>query len=185
MLSQTVDFRRLQTLDQLCRAILVEVQYEKDDPNINEKESIYLKCELPDDKSYRVTSANFDFINDNFIKGPYKSAETLMRLGPDTMIDLDKLEIISLHGDKPVLSNMKDEQHNMFGRRRQLATTTGIRSVLVVRVVASVSFHILSNLFTFMTLLSLFEPDLAIFFPHRMVALHTQELKWVILCLGL
>lgn len=118
----------------------MEVQYDKNDPAGAEKEKIYLKCEVPGDYSYRVPSVDFDFIKTNFMKGPYKSGQTLLTLGQNAMLDLDKLEIILPDGEKPALSDMKeDEHHNIFGRKRKLATTVGTFSVLVVRIETNVS----------------------------------------------
>lgn len=121
----------------------MEIQYNKKDrkdPNFNEREHTFLTCELPDGQSYRVPSANKEFIETNFIKGPYVSGETIINLGPNAMKDLDKPEIVLPDNEHPSLSIMHDNHRSLFYKRRQLMQTKGVsRSVLVVRVKAKVS----------------------------------------------
>ena len=102
----------------------------------------WLACQDANGLAYRVASADKAWIKENFFNGnKFKSGETELVFGSDAVLDLSTNEITS----KSPPSLRKKEINNGTGNngngngnnKRQLAVTTGEKSILVVRVVAA------------------------------------------------
>mmetsp|Transcript_26449 Transcript_26449/g.39122 ORF Transcript_26449/g.39122 Transcript_26449/m.39122 type:complete len:577 (+) Transcript_26449:78-1808(+) len=122
--------RRLQVLDEeSCIAVVVEVQYSKDDLDSQESEAS-LACVMSNGFSYKVPFADDEYIRENFIEGEFTSGQTELILGGNVMFDVDTSEIM-------VPSAGQTQLRAVNTNRRKLVTTTGVKSLLVVRVIAS------------------------------------------------
>lgn len=125
----------MQPFHEPCRAVLKEVG---DNP---ESLRLSLMCETVTGQIHKVPSADYDFIKENFIHGPYVSGETQMTFGPNAFLDLNTNQIMIGDEERPVLVSDLDVNHDTTIAKRRTLSTTGNRSVLVVRVVAAVSTH--------------------------------------------
>lgn len=113
-------------LDETCTALIAEV-------NSGGSEESFLVCEISNGKTYKVKSANGDFIKNNFEKGSFKSGETDLIFDTDAMIDEDNATIES---KTPPGLKKKDFVSN--GPKRKLAVTMdNNKTVLAVKVIAS------------------------------------------------
>jgi len=88
--------RRLQVLDEeSCIAVVVEVQYSKDDLDSQESEAS-LACVMSNGFSYKVPFADDEYIRENFIEGEFTSGQAELILGGNVMFDVDTSEIMVL-----------------------------------------------------------------------------------------
>ena len=106
---------------------MVDVQYQAND-DVDHGDQHYLACLTDDGNAYKVKAANQKFLQDNFENGAFKSAETDLIFGNDAVLDSVTNEILS---KSPGLAKKSLESG------RKLAVTSGQKSVLIVRVVAS------------------------------------------------
>ena len=95
----------------------------------------YLSCETSDGKTFRVKSANGDFIKKNFEKGTFKSGETDLMFGSDAMIDEDNATIESF--TPPGLKKKDWESVGKRPNRKLAVTIDDNKTVLAVKVIAS------------------------------------------------
>lgn len=121
--------------DETCTAVLVNVNKGFDDDLNPLGEDQYLACEKPNGKSYKVKSADKDFLNKNFNNGKWKSGETTLNFGSDAKIDESTGEITSSWTPGLAKKNNPNKQKNK--QSHNLAVVEGDKSVLVVRVVAT------------------------------------------------
>ena len=120
--------------------MLVDVQYPPGSGQQTDDQ--WLACQDTNGLAYKVASANKAWIKENFSNGnKFKSGETELVFDSDAVLDLSTNEIKS----KSPPGLMKKEVNNGNGNngngngsnKRQLAVTTGEKSILVVRVVAA------------------------------------------------
>jgi len=104
------------------------VQYQAN-AEVNLVDKRYLACLTDDGSTYKVKAANQNFLKEHFENGAFKSGETDLTFGNDAVLDSVTNEISSK--SPPGLAKKSWESG------RKLAVTSGQKSVLVVRVVAS------------------------------------------------
>lgn len=95
---------------------------------------VELKCTWDNGISYLIPSASKEWISEQMILGELVSAETIITLPSDAMLNEYTHEI--LLKEPPKLWNYETEERNRRRKLRRLATT-GSKSVLVVRVQAT------------------------------------------------
>lgn len=131
--------RRLQILEEeSCVAVVVEVQYSKDDLDSQES-GVSLACVVSNGFSYKVPFADDEYIRENFTEGEFTSGQAELILGGNVMFDVYTNEIMMSSAGQTQLRAINTD-------RRKLATTTGVKSLLVVRVVASSTFNFLRRI---------------------------------------
>jgi hypothetical protein len=108
-------------LDEPCLAVLEIIDYE---PSSDQREDTSLFCETPSGKFYKVPVSK-EWLKDKRDKKELKSGITGLSFAPDTMVD-EETEEIELGTTVPGLINTAGV--------RRLAVTTGIKTILAVRV---------------------------------------------------
>ena len=122
--------------------MLVDVEYPRPGPE-GETNDQWLVCQTAHGLTYKVASANKTWIKENFsYKNKFKSGETELVFGSDAVLDLSTNEIRS-NSPPGLRKKINDGGNGTNGTvdygngKRQLAVTTGDKSILVVRVVAT------------------------------------------------
>lgn len=124
--------RRVLEEEETGTYLVAEVEYSEEGPSIGKPEKI-VNIELENGLIYQLINVHPSWNNGNRLS--LKSGKSKIKIGKGASIVGDK---INLHGGVP------EEVKGLFGRNlvgnddhRKLATTTGTRSVLAVRVIAS------------------------------------------------
>lgn len=100
----------------------------------NGRHEAELKCTLANGLSYLIPSVSEDWINQQMILGELISAETIMTLPADAMLNQYAHEILLT--ELPKLWNYEMEERERRRKLRRLATT-GTKTLLVVRIQAT------------------------------------------------
>ncbi len=116
-----------------CTVYLVDTRYARDNPNAPKGYSdTSVSCITPDGLTHKIPSMDKDYIQQNFIKGPFRSGRTELVIDSTSDATINPTTgTIFVLPDKVLLRELKSKQQS------KTKATTGTKSILVVRVIAS------------------------------------------------
>jgi len=122
--------RHLQAVgDEKCTAFVEDLLYDDRDETAPPRDKrTRLSCFMSDGRSFKIPFADAKYIKEKFSSGQYESGKTELILGPGAMMDPSTNELV-------VSSAGAEFRRKESSGRRKL--TTGTKTLLVVRVVAS------------------------------------------------
>lgn len=113
------------TLGEPCHKALVKDIFDEDHKD--------LMCQTPSGLLYRIPTVDNQWIEEHMLSGALVSGETRLDIPSDAMVDPESATLL-LSGPPRLINEDTD---NDGRQRRRLTQTTGDRTVLAVRVVAS------------------------------------------------
>jgi aspartate carbamoyltransferase regulatory subunit len=112
-------------LSEPCIAVVKEIMSVED--------TAELQCSTPSDMVYTIPHVDTAWIRQKETSGELISGETLLDIPPNTFIN-KKTQTLSLDAPPTLVNDIEDTG---IRKRRHLAVTTGVKTVLVVRVSAT------------------------------------------------